>query len=159
MDTKGWIAIVRVRGQVCVNPDIRHTLHALRLYKKNYCVIVQNSQVFLGMIKKIRDYVTFGELDEGTFAILLKGRGRITSKKPLTAEYLKAKLNTDFTRFAKDFFAFKRDLGDVPGLKHFFKLHPPKGGFERGGIKKAFAVGGALGYRGAAINALIQRMI
>ncbi|MBN2459408.1 uL30 family ribosomal protein [Candidatus Woesearchaeota archaeon] len=44
-------------------------------------------------------------------------------------------------------------------LKKFFCLHPPRGGFERKGIKKPFIKGGALGYRGDKINALIKKML
>jgi len=44
-------------------------------------------------------------------------------------------------------------------LKKFFLLHPPKGGFEKKGIKTPFKKGGALGYRGAKINDLIKKMI
>ena len=43
--------------------------------------------------------------------------------------------------------------------KPFFRLCPPRGGFERKGIKRSFGSGGALGYRGSAINELIMRMI
>ncbi len=39
-----------------------------------------------------------------------------------------------------------------------YTLHPPRGGFERKGTKVAFNVGGALGYRGDKINALLERM-
>lgn len=38
-------------------------------------------------------------------------------------------------------------------------LAPPVGGFERKGIKKSYTVGGALGDRKEAINALLARMI
>jgi len=44
-------------------------------------------------------------------------------------------------------------------LKPYFRLHPPRGGFERKGIKKTFAEGGALGDRGAKMDALIKRML
>ena len=43
--------------------------------------------------------------------------------------------------------------------KKFYRLNSPKKGFGRKGIKKSFAVGGALGYRGDKMNDLIQRMI
>lgn len=43
--------------------------------------------------------------------------------------------------------------------ENIYHLHPPKGGFERGGIKKAFTSGGALGDRGEKINELIVKMI
>ncbi|RME31743.1 hypothetical protein D6789_01850 [Candidatus Woesearchaeota archaeon] len=38
-------------------------------------------------------------------------------------------------------------------------LHPPRGGWERKGIKKGFAEGGALGDRGAKMDDLIKRML
>ncbi len=44
-------------------------------------------------------------------------------------------------------------------LKKFFALHPPRGGFDRKGIKTPFSNGGALGNRGAKINDLIRRML
>ena len=40
-----------------------------------------------------------------------------------------------------------------------FKLCPPKGGFERKGIKNPFSIGGALGYRSEKINDLIRKMV
>lgn len=38
-------------------------------------------------------------------------------------------------------------------------LMPPRGGFERKGVKMPYNKGGALGYRGTAINELIKRML
>lgn len=43
--------------------------------------------------------------------------------------------------------------------RQFFRLHPPRGGFERKGIKVPFSRGGAYGYRGKEINELIRRML
>lgn len=48
---------------------------------------------------------------------------------------------------------------DAKKTKKFFRLHPPRGGFERQGIKVGFNAGGALGYRGAKINDLIKKMV
>jgi large subunit ribosomal protein L30 len=39
------------------------------------------------------------------------------------------------------------------------RLHPPRGGYERKGIKISFNLGGALGYRGDKINKLISKML
>lgn len=41
----------------------------------------------------------------------------------------------------------------------FFKMHPPKGGFERKGIKVPFTLGGAYGNRKEKINELIMKML
>ncbi len=53
----------------------------------------------------------------------------------------------------------EKDPKDKNKLKPFFRLHPPKGGFEKAGIKKPFTVKGALGYRGDKINDLIKKML
>jgi large subunit ribosomal protein L30 len=54
----------------------------------------------------------------------------------------------------------KRGVKDAEGkLKLFYRLHPPRGGFERKGIKKTFAEGGALGDRGVHMDELIKRMV
>tara|TARA_Y100000034_G_scaffold41527_1_gene51079 strand:+ start:262 stop:612 length:351 start_codon:yes stop_codon:yes gene_type:complete len=50
-------------------------------------------------------------------------------------------------------------LNDKKGEGTLFSLHPPRGGFERKGIKTSFQSGGALGYRVDKINDLIQKMI
>lgn len=43
--------------------------------------------------------------------------------------------------------------------KDTYALHPPKGGFERKGVKLTYNQGGAAGYRGKDMAALIQRMM
>ncbi|MEK6835033.1 MAG: 50S ribosomal protein L30 [Nanoarchaeota archaeon] len=152
------LAVLRIRGDLNVKKDIKDTLKMLRLYNKNYCVVLDNNSNYIGMINKIKDYVTWGELDKGTFELLLKERGRLAGNKKLSEDYL-TKLKTSFADFTKDFFESKKYLRDIPGLKQFFRLSPPIKGFERGGIKKPFSLGGALGYRKDNINDLVKRMI
>lgn len=53
----------------------------------------------------------------------------------------------------------KKDPNKEGYLKKFFLMHPPRGGFERKGIKLPYTKGGALGYREARINDLIKKMI
>ncbi|AJF62554.1 MAG: 50S ribosomal protein L30P [archaeon GW2011_AR20] len=153
------IAVLRIRGDLNVRRDKKDTLRLLRLFNKNYCVVLDNNQNYVGMIEKIKDYVTWGELNKETFELLLKERGRLAGNKRLTADYLKEKLKISFEDFTKDFFEGKKSFKDIPGLKQFFRLSPPIKGFERGGIKKPFSLGGALGYRKETINNLIERMI
>src|SRR3989344_5485786 len=143
------IAVLRIRGDLNVRRDKKDTLRLLRLFNKNYCVVLDNSPNYIGMVEKIKDYITWGELNKETFELLLKERGRLAGNKKLTADYLKEKLKISFEDFTKDFFEGKK----------LFRLSPPIKGFERGGIKKPFSMGGALGYRKETINNLIERMI
>lgn len=153
------VVVIRIVGRTGVKKKIKDTMNMLRLYKKHNCVIIPNIQPYLGMLNKIKEHVTWGELDEKSCLELFQKRGKVARKKPLTAEYLKEKAKTDFQTFTKEFMQFKKELKDVPGIKTFFKLKPPEGGFERKGIKHPFSMGGVLGYRKEKINELLVKML
>tara|TARA_Y100000310_G_C20702941_1_gene831751 strand:+ start:2408 stop:2896 length:489 start_codon:yes stop_codon:yes gene_type:complete len=153
------IAVIRIKGKPGLNYDLKNTFNKLRLYNKNTCVVVPNTPTFVGMINKIKNLSTWGEINEKTFKELLEKRGKIPGKKMLTDDYMKSKTKKGIAEFSKDFIEFKTNIKDVPGLKPFFKLNPPRGGFERKGIKSQFSQGGVLGYRKDKINELLERMI
>ena len=153
------IAVIRIRGSIKVRREIKDTLKMLRLFNVNTCTLVSNTPSSIGMIKKIKDYVTWGEIDKDTLKSLLEKRGKLPGNKRLTDSYIKEKINSSFDTFSDDFLNLKKDLKDIPGLKPFFKLHPPEGGFERKGIKVPFSMGGVLGYRKEKINNLIKKML
>ncbi len=120
-------AVILVRGRVNMDHQRKKTLDLLGLYRKNYCVIVPANPVYEGMLRKVKDYVTWGEISQEVEELLVKKKQEFDKRK------------------------------NRP--KKFFRLAPPIGGFERKGIKKPYSVGGALGYRGEAINDLIKRML
>ncbi|MAG47809.1 50S ribosomal protein L30 [archaeon] len=153
------VAVIRIKGKIGLKRGIKDALNILRLYNKHTCVIIDNTENYIGMLKKVKDYVTWGEIDGSTFKLLISQRGRIAGKIRLTEEYAKDKLKFNIDDFIKDFFSGKKKFKDIPGFKPFFKLKPPTKGFERGGIKKPFSLGGVLGYRKEKINDLIQRML
>ncbi|MBS3064251.1 MAG: 50S ribosomal protein L30 [DPANN group archaeon] len=152
------LVVIRVRGEVGLHQDTKRTFDMLRLRKKHACVVVNFSNA-KSMIKKIKDFTTFGEIDKETLVKLLRTRGRIAGNTPLTEEFLKAKTKYDFEEFADAILEGKISFNDVPGLKPFFRLQPPKGGFERAGIKRGYGQGGVLGYRAKDINKLLGKMI
>jgi len=153
------IAIIQVRGAIGMKRNVKETLKLLRLFKKNCCAIVSTTDNVVGMLKVIKDYVTWGEIDKETFKVLLEKRGRLPGNKPLTEPYLKEKMKMNFDQFSDDFMNLKKNLGDVPGLKRFFRLKLPISGYGREGIKTPYSLGGALGYRKENINDLIRRML
>lgn len=152
------LAVVRVRGDVGLHPDIRKTFDLLRLRKKHACVVV-NFENARTMLNKVKDFTTFGEIDKETLVKLLRIRGRIAGNKPITEEFLKDKTKYDFDELAEAILDGKVSLNQIPGFKPFFRLQPPAGGFERSGIKRGYGEGGVLGYRAKAINKLLEKMI
>jgi|SRR3989344_1125763 len=153
------IAVIRIRGSIGMRREIKSSLSMLRLNIKNHCVVVRNSPTYVGMLRVVKDYVTWGEINEKTFSELLKKRGRLVGKKSLTEDYVESKTKLNINEFVNEFFNFKRELKDIPGLKLNFRLKPPVGGFERKGVKIPFSLGGALGYRKEKINDLIIKML
>jgi|SRR3989338_7922906 len=152
-------AVIQIRGTIHVAEKIIDTLNMLRLTRKNSCTIVEGTPENLGMIIKIKDLVTWGEINNETFRMLIEKRGRLPANKQLTEEYLKEKTKMNFDLFTKSFMEGKIKLKEVPGLKPYFRLKPPTGGFDKNGIKTPYSLGGALGYRKDDINNLIRRMI
>ena len=67
-------AVIRIRGVNRVNQKVERTLQQLHLYRKNYCVIVKNTPPILGMLKKVKDYITWGVLDSETEKMLVEKR-------------------------------------------------------------------------------------
>lgn len=153
------LAVIRVRGPTMIAAKINDTMKMLRLYKINNCIVIPNQPNYVGMIRLVKDYITWGEIDVDTFKILLEKKGRLAGNKPLTKDYLNSKLKTTIEEFSNGFFEMKKTFKDIPGFKTFFRLNPPLKGFESGGIKKPYSMGGALGYRKNHINELIRRMI
>ena len=153
------IAVIRIHGKTGLKKGIKDTMNMLKLYKKHTCVLVPNTKDSVGMITKVKEYVTWGEISESTLKRLMEKRGRLARKKPLSNDYVQEQLKISLDNFVKEIYTLKKSLKDLPGVKSFFKLSPPKGGFEHGGIKKQFASGGAVGYRKEKINELVERML
>ncbi|BEP17515.1 50S ribosomal protein L30 [Pyrofollis japonicus] len=160
-------AIIRIRGRVDVHPDVEYTLSLLRLHKKHHLVLYPSTMPGIeGMLRKVRDWITWGEIDRETLIQLLKTRGRVPGNKPLTDEYVKEKLGLSGIEELADKLLkgeiMLHKLYDKKNkvwiIKPVFRLHPPRGGFK-GSIKKHYGAGGELGYRGPAINELIKRML
>lgn len=152
------LCVVRLRGMVGMSEDDENTLKMLRLHKKNHAVLVKGTPSIMGMLRKVSNYVTYGEIDLTTLVLLLKKRGRLIGDKPLTDEYVKKLGYEDVGALAKSIYEQKVDVKDLPRFKPVFRLHPPSRGFK-GSIKKQYGAGGELGYRGSAINELLKRMI
>jgi large subunit ribosomal protein L30 len=115
------IAIIRIRGDIRVNRDIKAALSMAGLGKKNTCVLKPDTPHTRGTLKKVKDYVTWGILSGEIHKLLTEKR---KGKK-----------------------------------ENSFRLHPPRKGFGRKGIKASFVNGGALGDRKEKINDLITRMV
>ncbi|MES2153893.1 MAG: 50S ribosomal protein L30 [bacterium] len=154
----GAFTIIRLRGTQNLNPKTKDTLRYLRLNRVNHAVVLPQNETTIGMLQVAKDYVTWGEVDAATLSSVIKSRGRVVGNGPLTEAHV-AK-HTPFKTIdalASAIVEGKFRYQDVPEVKPLFRLHPARNGLE--GIKRSVQVGGALGYRGPAINKLLGKMI
>ncbi len=140
----GKIAVILVRGLVGITQGVKDTLRMLNLHSKNQCVVVDNTSVTMGMIRKVKDYVTWGEISDATFTELVTKRGKEHKGR---------------TQDRKKLYSYKTLSANGKQYQRSFNLNPPRKGFGRKGIKVSFKVGGGLGYRGEKMNDLIARML
>lgn len=68
------IAIIRIKGDVGLKKGIKETLKRLRLKKKYSCVTIEPNKEQLGMIKKVREFIAYGEINEDTYKKLVEKR-------------------------------------------------------------------------------------
>jgi large subunit ribosomal protein L30 len=128
--SNSFIAVIRIRGGRKIDGSIKKTLSMLNLNNQHNMVILPNKSNYIGMLKKSKDYITWGLISSDF-------------KKKLELGEI-VKLN--------------KELNNEENKK-VYRLHPPIGGYEKKGIKMPYSTGGVLGNRGEKIIDLIKRMI
>ena len=126
-----YIAIVQVKSLIGSRPEVRKTLQLLRLGKCNNVSIVQDDAIHRGMIYVVKDYCTWGEIDD----VLLK---------------------EELTQLP-NCIPCRNNNNGITSFK--MSLHPPRKGYYD--IKKTYNMDtkkGALGYRRTDIIELLRRM-
>jgi len=150
-------AVVKVRGTISAQRETRETLEMLHLERTNNAVLIDNRPSYMGMLYRVQNYVTWGEVSKETVALLLKERGKLAGGKKLTDEAVEKLGYKSIDALADAIASCKVEYQKLPNVQPVFKLHPPSKGFK-GKTKKSFRAGGEAGYRGEAINELIKRM-
>jgi len=154
------LLVIRLRGTFAVPNHIERTLQSLRLRNKFNATLARNSPSMVGMLRQVKDYVTWGDLKPSDIARLLRERGEVNGGKPVTEKFAM----DVFSKESIDSLATALTTGEIglqslweKGVKPVFRLRPPSGGFEST-IKRSFTSNGQLGYRGSAIATLMTKM-
>jgi len=152
------LAVIRVRGVTDVFREIKDTLKMLHLSRNCHAILIANRPSYVGMLHMAQNYVTWGEVSLENIVLLLRKKGRLVGNRKLTDDYVKEIGYDSLEDLAEAIHAGKVEFGGLSDVKPVFRLHPPRKGF-RGKVKRSFVAGGVTGYRGEAINDLIERMV
>lgn len=97
------LVIVRIKGDVGINHDVRETLNRLRIRRKYACIVIEKpSKIELGMLKRVKDYVAYGEITDEMYKKLIEKRGK-----------------KDINGKLKPFFRLHPPRGGIESKKHF----------------------------------------
>lgn len=157
-EKKKCLVAVRIRGISDISQEIKDTLNMLRLNRNCHATLLDDRPAYKGMLQKSKDYLTWGEVSQENIALLLKKRGRLVGDKKLTDQYATELGYKSLDALAAAMFKLEIGCSDLPNVKPVFRLRPPKKGFK-GKVRRSYAAGGELGYRGNAINDLLKRMV
>ena len=152
------LAVIRIRGTTGIRPAAAKTAELMRLNRINHMVLVEDNDVNRGMLQKVKDYVTWGEVDDVTVEMILKYRAQLKGHNPLMEEELKDISGYEtFKDLASAINQGKIKFRDIRDIVPVVRLNPPKGGYEA--VRKPVGQGGSAGYRGKDINRLILAML
>jgi large subunit ribosomal protein L30 len=152
------LLVVRMRGTVNVPYWALITLRNLYLKKKFSATLVPETTNYLGMLRKINQWVAWSKADSDIIKILIEKRGK---KKNTTLESKdENKSKSDYKGIDELVDVIVKDkikFSDQNNIKPWFSLNPPQGGFKRN-TKKQFTDGGILGNNKELLE-IVKRMV
>jgi large subunit ribosomal protein L30 len=148
--------VVRIKGTVNIPQWAQATLDGLNLDRRFRATIVPESQEYLGMLRKVKEVVAWTKADAGIVKELLEKRGRKTGYKPLTKTDLPKEYKS-MDDLASAIADNKVAMSKLEGIKPWFALSPPKGGFKRK-TKTQYAQEGVLGDDSELVE-IVKRML
>lgn len=136
--------VVRIKGQVDVPHWAQTTLKLLKLEKKYRATIIPAKENTLGMLNKIKHYVSWVEVDSTLAKELLDKKARTSGYKKITMDDISKAGFKSVDDLASSLAEGKISLSKLKPLKPWFALAPPKHGFKKS-TKRMSGQNGVLG--------------
>jgi len=149
--------VVRIKGQADVPYWARTTLNLLKLDKKFRATIIPAKENTLGMLNKIKHYISWQEADVSLTKELLDKKGRKSGYKKISPDDISKIGFSNMDDLATSLAEGKTSMNKLKLLKPWFALAPPRHGFKRS-TKKLYGQKGILGYN-KELDVLIRNMI
>lgn len=149
--------VVRIRGTVNVPSWADTTLQLLNLNKKFRATIVPEDPSFVGMLKRVKNYVAWCRADKETVKELIEKRARKQGYKQVDSKDLKTLGYKSVDDLATAIADGKVALSKIELIKPWFALAPPRKGFKRK-TKRMYQEQGILGENQELLS-LVKNMI
>lgn len=126
--------VVRMKGTVNIPNWARITLDNLHLNKKFRATLIPENEQTLGMLRKIKEIVAWTSVEEGFIRDFIEKKGRYSSAK-LLSSINKSETTSpavpNIDQVVSDISKNNTFLSKISGIKPWFALNPPRGGFKK----------------------------
>ena len=173
-----------MKGTVNVPYWARITLESLSLNKRFRATIIPENAQTLGMLRKIKEYVSWTSVDTEFIREFIEKRGRSSASRLLSTTDTaadsatatapaatdnpngqinnnntenKESQNADLGKIVSIISQNELYLSKISGIKPWFALNPPKGGFKRKS-KRSYSQAGILGENKELVS-IVKRMM
>lgn len=165
-----------MKGTVNVPQWANLTLENLHLNKKFRATIIPENEQTLGMLRKIKELVSWTSVDDAFIKEFIEKKGRVSASRLVTTttttttataatEQLDNNRNSenkelrtaDLNQVVSTLSQNQTYLSKISGIKPWFALNPPKGGFKKKS-KRSYSQNGILGDNKELIS-LVKRMM
>ncbi len=151
------LLVVNLHGAINSPSAVRKALTELKVVRKFSASVVTDDPNTVGMLRLCKDYVAWTEADPELLALLLQKRGMVSEARALDAAGLKTLGFKDFGALAAHMLESGTRLSAMEGLRPFFRLAPPRGGFK-GSMRRQANDGGVLG-KNPHLPEIVRRMV
>ena len=151
------LLVLNLHGAINSSGPVRKALEELKVVRRFSASVVPGDSSTLGTLKLCKDHVAWTPIDTDLLAALLKKRGMVSTTKVLDSAVLKKMGYRDHEDLAAKMVEKEMRLSAVKGLRPFFRLAPPRGGFKRS-MRRASSEQGLLGSN-PKLSELVRRML
>ena len=148
---------MNIRGTINSSDEVRNALRSLRIPARFRATIIPENDSYRGMLEKVKHRVSWCKADKELIKEMLLKRGIKEGWKKLGEEDVKSLGYSSIEELSSAIAEDKVDFGKLKGIKPFFALSPPKGGFKRS-IRRLYGQGGILG-ENPELPEILRRMI
>lgn len=151
------LLVLNLHGAINSSGPVRKALEELKVVRRFSASVVPGDSSTLGTLKLCKDHVAWAPIETELLATLLKKRGMVSVTKALDSSSLKKMGFKDHEDLAAKMVKEEMRLSAVEGLRPYFRLAPPRGGFKQS-MRKAFSEKGLLGSN-PQLSELVRRML
>jgi len=152
--------VVRMRGTINVPYWAITTLKNLNLNKRFSATLVPETSNYLGMLRKINQWVAWSKADSEIVKTLIEKRAKKRNPKSVSITKKGSENIGEYKgidELVDVIINEKIKFSDQNNIKPWFSLNPPKGGFKKS-TKKQFSDGGILGNNKESLD-IVKKMV